>query len=305
MKDFKKFQSDPNRIPQIHSFISIVMQETIDGASKTLNISPETIKDHIDSLQDGLGVVLFKSINGKLKLTEAGKVFYELSTSITDEVNNLFKDFKTKIKEEKEHHILIAGHQFMMSHHLPQKIYAVKKSFPNNQNLEFIFFNIPQEEAIDKLSKGELDAIFYNVDQANYPEFKVTKIIEEDFILTYPNTNTYFNKINDKDITWNDIMKNELIITSNYYGASLPSYLDNYHKKVEFINGTYEMIKHAIYNNLGVSYCPASYISEDDKKYGNYKVISHLTGKYICSAVTNKNVRCKTFISKLIDRFLL
>lgn len=65
----------------ITSFISIVQQQTISAAAKSLFISQSTMSHRIQMLEQELGVVLFERSRGfkKLELTSDGRKFYPLA----------------------------------------------------------------------------------------------------------------------------------------------------------------------------------------------------------------------------------
>lgn len=68
-------------IESIQSFISIVQQQTISAAAKSLFVSQSTISHRIQVLEQELGVTLFDRQRGfkKMELTEEGRKFYPLA----------------------------------------------------------------------------------------------------------------------------------------------------------------------------------------------------------------------------------
>ena len=65
----------------VMSFISIVQQQTVSAAAKSLFVSQSTISHRIQGLEQELGVTLFDRQRGfkKMELTDEGKRFYPLA----------------------------------------------------------------------------------------------------------------------------------------------------------------------------------------------------------------------------------
>jgi len=301
MSRISGFYYKNNRLQQVRGFVNVVKYGGITKAAKEMHLTQSAVSHQIATLEDDLKIKLFKKIGIKLQLTEGGQRFYEMSIPHLQGIEDLFENFIINRDADEENHIKIAAHQFMMINYIPQWIAKIKKFNTDNKKLKFTLFNISKEEAIKKLINHELDAIFYDLDSSLHPELEMHKVIEEPFVLGFSKLRNYLLEKADNTINWDDILAEKLILTKSYYGQQLPNFLENRKNNIEIINGTYEIIKGIVLNNLGVSYCPISYLNEYDKSYINIKNISHLTGYYKAYIGIKKNTNSKLAILKLLE----
>jgi DNA-binding transcriptional LysR family regulator len=76
-----------DRMTAMRALVEIVNSGSFTGAAKRLKVSPAVITNHINSLEERLGVQLLSRTTRKVSLTDAGRTFYERSAHILAEVD--------------------------------------------------------------------------------------------------------------------------------------------------------------------------------------------------------------------------
>jgi DNA-binding transcriptional LysR family regulator len=94
-----------NRIQQIKGFITVVEDKTISKASQTLKTSTASIVNQIQSLEEMLGIKLFKKEGRNIVPTQQGERFYKMAVPIYKGVSNLYEEF-TEIEKYQSKNII-------------------------------------------------------------------------------------------------------------------------------------------------------------------------------------------------------
>jgi DNA-binding transcriptional LysR family regulator len=71
-----------DRLTSLTAFVRVVDSGGFSAAGRRLNMSTTTVSNHIQSLEDRLGVRLLHRTTRKVSLTEAGKAYYDRCTQI-------------------------------------------------------------------------------------------------------------------------------------------------------------------------------------------------------------------------------
>jgi len=76
-----------DRMMDMRALAEIVNSGTFTGAAKRLEVSPAAVTNHINSLEQRLGIQLLSRTTRKVSLTDAGRTFYERCAQILAEVD--------------------------------------------------------------------------------------------------------------------------------------------------------------------------------------------------------------------------
>jgi len=76
-----------DRIALMTTFAAVVAGGSFASAAERLNMAPASVSNHVQSLEDRLGVRLMNRTTRKLSLTEAGRIYYERCTRILAELD--------------------------------------------------------------------------------------------------------------------------------------------------------------------------------------------------------------------------
>jgi DNA-binding transcriptional LysR family regulator len=71
-----------DRLTSLTAFVRVVDSGGFSSAGRRLNMSTTTVSNHVQSLEDRLGVRLLHRTTRKVSLTEAGKAYYDRCTQI-------------------------------------------------------------------------------------------------------------------------------------------------------------------------------------------------------------------------------
>src|ERR1700761_3527064 len=80
MRDNRRMSMD--RFTSLTAFVQVVENGSFSTAANRLNMSKTMISNHVQALEDRLGVRLLNRTTRRLSLTEIGKAYYERSTQI-------------------------------------------------------------------------------------------------------------------------------------------------------------------------------------------------------------------------------
>lgn len=304
-----QFYYKANRFRQLKGFVTVAKHESIKKAAEELHISASAITVQIQSLEAQLGVILFTRLPRKLELTQAGKKFYSMAIGKLQGIDSLYEKFIQNNSEEGRNHINIAGHQFILSHHLPKYISFIKQKH-QDLNLYFSIYNVPIQEGIKKLIEEEVDFILYDIDESKYPELCTQEWLREEYVLALPKNHKLAKK-RDHDITWQDLAMNNPIRTNDSVAQrEIEKFIKQYafNDFIHYVNGTYEICKNSSAFGLGISSYPKSYISDLEREIFEIKDISHLLGYYKSAIGIKKNANIKPIVKELIlelsDQFI-
>lgn len=93
--------------PILSTFISVAESGSFTKAAEALFITPPAVMKQINSLEDRLGITLFDRSNHGLKLTEAGKSFFQDAKYIIDYSNRAIEKAKDIDNKDKQQSIRI------------------------------------------------------------------------------------------------------------------------------------------------------------------------------------------------------
>ncbi|TJY35936.1 LysR family transcriptional regulator [Pontimicrobium aquaticum] len=151
---------------QLKYFIKAKELLNFTAAAATLNISQSTLSQQIKQLEIELDVPLFERIGKRIKLTEAGDLFYKYALQSVNSANsgfNLLRDFKNIETGE-----LKIGSTYGLRHVLTKSVKQFVELYPKIK-ISIVFGT--SEALIEKLDNFELDFILsfqeYETDKAH------------------------------------------------------------------------------------------------------------------------------------------
>ena len=75
-----------DRLASITAFVRVAENGGFSAAARSLDISTTTVSDHVQALEDALGVRLLNRTTRRVSLTEIGREYYERCTQILHEL---------------------------------------------------------------------------------------------------------------------------------------------------------------------------------------------------------------------------
>ena len=71
---------------QLRYFLTVAEERRFSAAARRLNMSTTMVSNHVQALEDRLGVRLLNRTTRKVSLTEIGKAYYDRATQILSEL---------------------------------------------------------------------------------------------------------------------------------------------------------------------------------------------------------------------------
>src|SRR6476646_6040405 len=75
-----------DRFTSLTAFVRVVENGGFSAAARRLNMSTTMVSNHVQALEDRLGVRLLNRTTRKVSLTEIGKAYYDRSTQILADI---------------------------------------------------------------------------------------------------------------------------------------------------------------------------------------------------------------------------
>lgn len=171
-------------IESIESFISVVQQQTISAAAKSLYVSQSTISHRIQMLEQELGVTLFDRQRGfkKLELTDMGRKFYPLAMQWLELNSRMYEIHSDDIIGK----VRIGSMDSISQYLLPPILSHIRDEVPELQ-LEFVSYH--SQEIYSRINSQLIDVGF-----AFYPiryDIIATPVFSEPMLMVSPPGSVY------------------------------------------------------------------------------------------------------------------
>lgn len=268
----KQFYYKRNRLQQLKGFYYTVQTGSVSKAAEKMGLNQSTITLQIQSLERDLKQKLFDRDKKKIKPNQYGLMFYEMVARQLNGIDSLYEEFLRK-KNQKLSKISIAAHHVAISHLLP---HFIKKFQDKRPHVKFLIKNIPVAQALKEMQDGDIDMILY-------PNVKIS----EEF---YSHTSFSYNPVlimhknhklaQKKKITNLQEISEYNIVRIDRELISLPLFEEafkEFHFKtnIEFKNGSWEMVKNFVKENIGIGFVSKLYLTKDDTDLSYIDLDSH------------------------------
>jgi len=250
-------------VEQFEVFRIIAQVKSFTKAAKILNFTQPAISSQIKLLEQHYNVDLFQRCNNGVKLTEAGKKFYEYGNKILALYKQMEGELATISGVNKEY-INIGASYTAGNYYLADSIITFKESYPN----ALVRLNISNSNRIiDDIKDCKLDLGIVEGNISYDRDLNICKIGQSELVLIVPATDNWDNR---KSITLEEVMQLPFIsredesVLRNYITTCLKTKdvdYDDFNIVMEISN--FEAIKHAVINNKGISIVPYSVVERD------------------------------------------
>jgi DNA-binding transcriptional LysR family regulator len=106
------------KLDNLIAFLVVAERRDIEDAAGELGLSASAVRKQLDSIENTFGIRLFERIQGRLRLTEDGELFYEDTTKAVGQV--LLAEEQVYARQAIRNRHLVVGH----STNLPPKLIA-------------------------------------------------------------------------------------------------------------------------------------------------------------------------------------
>lgn len=243
-------------IEQFEVFRTIAQAKSFTKAAKILNFTQPAISSQIKLLEQNYNVILFERGNSGVKLTEAGKKFYEYGDRILALYDEMEREI-AKITGINKENIHVGASHTAGNYFLPSSIITFKDLHPNG----YIRLDIAHShEIINSVKERSIDIGVVEGNLAYDRDLQIFKIKTNELVLIVPPRGKWLD-INS--ISIEELMNEPFIareeessirhFVSNYLKSQGMNF-DDFNVVTEITN--FEAIKQAVMRNKGVSLVP-------------------------------------------------
>lgn len=243
-------------IEQFEIFQTIAQVKSFTRAAKILNFTQPAISSQIKLLERHYNVELFERGSNGVKLTEAGRKFYEYGEKILALFYELESEL-AKISGSSREIIRLEAAYSPGNYFLPSAVKFFKSQYPSAY-IRLCVCN--EDEIIEALRNRSLDIGVLEGDTRNIPDLERYKVAHNKLVLVAPN-NARWKGIDN--ITVDDLMTEPFIVREEESNLRyfFRSYLKSLGYDVSKMNvvmeiTNWEAMKHAVMNNVGLAIIP-------------------------------------------------
>jgi DNA-binding transcriptional LysR family regulator len=292
-----------NRLQQLRGFFATVRSGGVTSGAKSINLSPSSVSKQISTLERDLGFELFFYKKDSMELTKKGLQFYRHALPAFNAIESLYEKFNDKLQERKNRYVSIAGHHSVFSLILPKYLKKIYKEF-NQPTIELLY--ITKEEALQKLTKHEIDFAMYPIESGeNIPhDVKVIEAMPYRPVCIMPKEHP-LSKYKDNEIRFADISQYNYLHTANYAISQIQKdRVSHGTLKSDIIieNGNWEILKELVKQGLGVTIMHESYVVQDENI--DVRKVYHLSPSIKYCFLVRKGEMIKGISERLIDLVL-
>ena len=241
---------------ELNYVLAIAKQQSITKAAEALYVGQPTLSKFLITLEDNLGVRLFRKVGHKYMLTYAGERYVEKATQILQMKNDLDVEMADIIKRDVGV-LNVAFANMRCTYMLPCTLPDFKKLHPN---VKVNIFEGASDENDRRLLDGQVDVAFYSKSGSTNSQIEYETLWEEELLIctskghplgrfAKPNPASRYPKLDPA------LLKNELILLMMPEQRTRQVMDDYFHDhNIKFDNIIYTSNMHAIMELVSIGY---------------------------------------------------
>ncbi len=203
---------------QLQTFVTVVEQGSFTKAASHLYMAQSTVSNHIQQLEESLGLVLFmRDMKRNITLTPDGSRIYHLAKEILLRC----ADLEESIMENQKSQLIIGASTAPSESILPDLICRFLKKYPN---CHFVVKKGDSSQIQNMLVDGKVSIGFVGTSD-NRQELTYEKIAEDRFVMITPNT-PHYNEMHKQGIYGKQLLQEPMIFRES--GSGSQKAIDNY-----------------------------------------------------------------------------
>lgn len=163
---------------QLEYLVAVAEERNISRAALRLNLSQPTLTRHIQSLEDELGVLLFKRTTWGVQLTEAGEALLIHARSIQDHVKLIVEHAQSQARGQTER-LDIGAFGAVLLTYIPSLLEAYRRKYPA---VETVIHNLPKEQMVESLRQGRL-LVYFDRIVPDLPDLQKERVMREGLVV--------------------------------------------------------------------------------------------------------------------------
>lgn len=243
---------------QIRYFVTVAQERNFTRAAEILHISQPPLSRQIQLLEETLDVRLFIRSSRPLRLTEAGKVFYEQAMQVLSRMEQM-KRATQQVGKNERHSLSIGFVPSMLYGGLPSLVKRLRLLRPN---LSIQLVELLSSQQSEALRTGLIDVGFGRL-RLNFPDISRLILREERLMVVVPNDHPLAGPENSP-VALNRLEKENMILypkehRPNFSDSLLSMLRDhNFHpKKIQEVSQLQTALG-LVAANMGISIAPVS-----------------------------------------------
>ncbi|MED4224501.1 LysR family transcriptional regulator [Neobacillus cucumis] len=239
-------------IENLRMFCLVVDEGSISQAARLSFVTQPAVTRQIHQLENFYETLLFDRTEGKMRVSEAGKILYPFAKSIVNDFNRSSEVIKQSVGRLNT--TLHVGASFTIGEYLlPNLLGRFKKQMPDIK-VTLTIKNTPG--VLEDLTNDVIDLAMVEgiVEKGNY---KVEKYAEDELILVCSQEHSWGDQIEIEELTnermiWRESISGTRLIVENMLREN--AILEKIDSYMEL--GSTQAIKSAVEANLGISILP-------------------------------------------------
>ncbi|NLP24970.1 MAG: LysR family transcriptional regulator, partial [Syntrophomonadaceae bacterium] len=250
-------------IEQFEVFRTIAQAKSFTKAAKILNFTQPAISSQVKILEQNFNVALFERCNTGVKLTEAGRKFYEYGERILAIYAEMEREIANISGNNKEF-INVGANYTAGNYFLPSSIITFKELHDNvHIRLDIGHSN----DIINSIKDRSLDLGVIEGDSFLDKDLSVYTVKSNELVLIAPAYNRWFNS---RIVSLEELMQTPFIAREEE--SSIRHFVDSYLKTkgISFKDfnivteiSNFEAIKEAVLRNKGISLVPLPVVQRE------------------------------------------
>jgi DNA-binding transcriptional LysR family regulator len=250
-----------SRLQQLRGFCHVVQTGSFSKAAERMFLSQPTISLQVQALEREFDSKLIERKGPKIKLTDEGKILYEMSLPLVDGIDKLDESFIHRKEFIDSGTLDIAAGESTILYILPKFIAKFSREYPK---VEIKLHNVTGRDGLAMLREGEIDLVVGSmIDVPQDIDYRPT--FTYDPVLIAHRGHPLSVK---KKVTMKDISKYALILPpkhlSTWRVVDFVFQQHNLHYHVAMEAGGWEVIKKYVSLGMGISIVTSICLEDDD-----------------------------------------
>ncbi|MGB5823566.1 MAG: selenium metabolism-associated LysR family transcriptional regulator [Proteocatella sp.] len=240
---------------QLESFITIAKYNSFSKAARELYLTQPTLSNHIQNLENELGLLLFDRKGKTIELTSAGKIFKDHAIEIIKKrdsavftINDIIGKFDGILE--------LPSSSVPEEYVLPDIIADFSNEYPG---IKFKIHHLDSQDVLESISDNKYSMGFIGSKPSN--DFESIKVFEDNMVLIGPK----INGVSKDTISFEKILDLPLIMREEGSGSGkiFSKELSNRKKSISDLNivvvtENFSVAKSLVSKNVGYAFIPSS-----------------------------------------------
>jgi len=197
-------------------FVAVAQERNFTRAAEKLNIAQPPLSRQIHDLEEELGITLLDRDSRPIRLTEAGRLFYEHATQVLERVNDL-RTMMRRVRDAERPRFVIGFVASTIYAALPALIRRFRAATPE---LDVSLVEMVSLDQIAALKEGRIDVGFGRI-RFDDPAVRRDVLREEQLVVALPLSHRLLE--HPGPLNFSDLSREPLVL---YPRAPRPSYAD-------------------------------------------------------------------------------